>query len=143
MEPVAAQETFPFGRVPRIATLIRAQEITDEGEVVRKTIVGEQVESEVGALVDSARNHLVEVGFKLRAGEDGSDLAREGLELSRALAAEVPAGEFVMPRAILEAIHRRTVDALDALGHTVGFKESGEALIEAGVVGVARNLVEE
>ena len=64
-------------------------------------------------------------------------------ELLMALAAQIPAGQFLVPGPIGKLLNGLFVNGLDALVHVVLLEKGSQAFVEAGIVGIVIHLATE
>ena len=102
-----AKQGFPGGFVVGFASLVRAQEVVHECRVVRKTLVGVQIQLQI----ERCRAvHTLEVVFKVSPVETLDRVARELVEFRVPSVTKIETRELVVPRAVRKVGNSPAID---------------------------------
>ena len=82
----------------------------------------------------------MEVHFQVGAGEYFDHVDCELLKLRAALAAQIPASQFVRPGGVWEAFHSFAINGFHLPAQLVLIQKCGQAFIESRIVRIAVNL---
>ncbi len=119
--------------------VIRAQQIAHEHRVMREALVSKLVQAQVQRW-GSAVAHIRKIAFQAGAAECFDHFLGQSLEFGVLLTGQIKARKFVVPRTIWKPLHRAAVDLFLLGTQTVLCEKDRQALIEAGIIGVAVDL---
>src|SRR5579864_5130216 len=130
IKPVLTEKLAVRGRIRGFPACVRVEKVADKLQVVGESLVSVKVHLPVCGRTDGGgSDQLLEILFQIGAGEYLDHVERELLKFSAALAAQVPARQFVRPGGVLEALHGFTVDAFDLRAETVLIQKCSQALV--------------
>ena len=122
--------------------MIRAQQIAHEDRVVRESLVGVLVHSQVERR-GTAVAYVAKILLKIGAAESLDRFLGQLFEIGVSLVAQVEARQLVVPGAIREPCQRSPVDLLLLSAQSVLIQKYCQPFVEARVVRIAIDLAAE
>src|SRR5580700_6854763 len=109
---------------------------------MREALVRIEIQLQIKRRSDGPRrsDDFTEVFIELRSGKNLHDIARQLRHIVLPLLAQIPAGELVLPRMILELGYRALVDGLNLRAQVILFEERGHGVEQSRIGRVAVDL---
>src|SRR4029077_1092824 len=139
LKPVLSEQGLPCDCIASFGTLIGVKQIANKYRIVRESLIGILVQAKVQRR--AAAIYLVEISFEIGAVEALDRILGQLFEIGVSFIPKIVAREFVVPEPVRETRNRTPVDFLLFGAQAILIQKNREPLVEAGVVGVAVDLL--